>query len=34
MFDGHYGQFAEAPDHTVAAQMRGVAKNDYSIRLP
>ncbi|MBV8357683.1 MAG: LLM class flavin-dependent oxidoreductase [Deltaproteobacteria bacterium] len=33
MFEGHYKQFAEAPDHTVAAQMRGVARNDYSIRL-
>lgn len=33
MFEGHYKQFAEAPDYTVAAQARGVARNDYSIRL-
>lgn len=33
MFDGHYGQFMQAPEHTVAAQMRGVARNDYSIKL-
>jgi hypothetical protein len=33
MFDGRYGQFTGAPDHIVAAQMRGVARNDYSIRL-
>ena len=33
MFEGIYRQFTEAADHTVAAQRRGVAKNDYSIRL-
>ena len=33
MFDGGYGQFTGAPDHMVAAQTRGVARNDYSIRL-
>jgi hypothetical protein len=29
MFDGRYSQFAESPEHTVGAQMRGVARNDY-----
>jgi hypothetical protein len=33
IFDGDYGQFTMAPDYTIAAQMRGVAKNDYSITL-
>jgi alkanesulfonate monooxygenase SsuD/methylene tetrahydromethanopterin reductase-like flavin-dependent oxidoreductase (luciferase family) len=33
MFDGCYGQFAQAPEHTIAAQMRGIARNDYSIKL-
>jgi alkanesulfonate monooxygenase SsuD/methylene tetrahydromethanopterin reductase-like flavin-dependent oxidoreductase (luciferase family) len=33
MFDGNYGQFRGAPKHTVPAQSRGVAKNDYCIRL-
>jgi alkanesulfonate monooxygenase SsuD/methylene tetrahydromethanopterin reductase-like flavin-dependent oxidoreductase (luciferase family) len=33
MFEGPYKQFTEAPEHTVAAQMRGVARNDYSIRM-
>ena len=33
MFQGSYKQFVAAPNHTVAAQMRGVARNDYSIRL-
>jgi hypothetical protein len=33
MFEGPYKQFTEAPDYTIAAQMRGVARNDYSIRL-
>jgi hypothetical protein len=33
MFDGNYQQFTAAPNHTVAAQIRGVAKNDYCIRL-
>ncbi len=33
MFEGSYRQFTEAPEHRVAAQMRGVARNDYSIRL-
>jgi len=33
MFDGRYAQFVQASDHTVAAQMRGVARNDYAIKL-
>jgi hypothetical protein len=33
IFDGRYGQFAQTPEQTVAAQMRGVARNDYSIEL-
>jgi hypothetical protein len=33
MFDGRYRQFAEAPEHTIGAQMRGVVRNDYLIRL-
>jgi hypothetical protein len=33
MFEGEYRQFKQAPDHTVGAQQRGVAKNDYTIRL-
>jgi hypothetical protein len=33
MFEGPYRQFSEAPEHTVPAQMRGVAGNDCSIRL-
>jgi hypothetical protein len=33
MFEGLYKQFTKAPGHTVAAQMRGIARNDYSIRL-
>jgi alkanesulfonate monooxygenase SsuD/methylene tetrahydromethanopterin reductase-like flavin-dependent oxidoreductase (luciferase family) len=33
MFEGPYKRFIEASEHTVAAQMRGVARNDYSIRL-
>lgn len=33
MFDGRYGQFAKAHEHTVAAQTRGVARNDYLIKL-
>jgi alkanesulfonate monooxygenase SsuD/methylene tetrahydromethanopterin reductase-like flavin-dependent oxidoreductase (luciferase family) len=33
MFEGDYGHFLDAPNRTMAAQGRGVAKNDYSIRL-
>jgi len=33
MFDGDYGQFRAAPDHTVGALKRGVVKNDCLIRL-
>jgi hypothetical protein len=33
MFEEEYRQFKQAPDHTVGAQQRGVAKNDYTIRL-
>jgi len=33
MFEGNYGQFKAAPDHTLGAHLRGVAKNDYWIRL-
>jgi alkanesulfonate monooxygenase SsuD/methylene tetrahydromethanopterin reductase-like flavin-dependent oxidoreductase (luciferase family) len=33
MCQGSYQQFVAAPNHTVAAQVRGVARNDYSIRL-
>ena len=33
MFEGEYRQFKQAPDHTVGAQQRGVAKNDCTIRL-
>jgi alkanesulfonate monooxygenase SsuD/methylene tetrahydromethanopterin reductase-like flavin-dependent oxidoreductase (luciferase family) len=33
MFDGRYRQFGETSEQTVAAQMRGVARNDYSIEL-
>jgi hypothetical protein len=33
VFEGDYGQFTQAADHTVSAQIRGVARNDYSICL-
>jgi alkanesulfonate monooxygenase SsuD/methylene tetrahydromethanopterin reductase-like flavin-dependent oxidoreductase (luciferase family) len=33
MFKGRYSEFAQASGHTVGAQTRGVARNDYSIRL-
>lgn len=33
MFEGEYRQFKQAPDHTVGAQQRGMAKNDYTIHL-
>jgi hypothetical protein len=33
MFEGEYRQFKQAPDHTVGAQQRGVAKNDCTIQL-
>jgi alkanesulfonate monooxygenase SsuD/methylene tetrahydromethanopterin reductase-like flavin-dependent oxidoreductase (luciferase family) len=33
IFDGRYGQFVQAPEYTIPAQMRGVARNDYSIKL-
>src|SRR5207248_4699570 len=33
MFEGTYREFKAARDHTLPAQTRGVAKNDYAIRL-
>jgi hypothetical protein len=33
IFDGSYGQFTAAPEQAVPAQMRGVARNDYQIKL-
>jgi hypothetical protein len=33
MFNGNYEQFKVAPNHTMGAQRRGVARNGYRIRL-
>lgn len=33
LFEGKYGDFRRAADHTLPAQSRGVAENDYYIRL-